>query len=98
MSSQSVTRGPAPARPHSPALDCVRMVWTRKEAYVKARGLGLSLPLDSFAVALAPGEPAALLHGCDGWSVRAREPAPLYHAAVVARGDDWSLNIHSPGS
>ena len=72
--------------------------WTRKEAYVKARGLGLSLPLDSFAVTLAPGEPAALLHGCDGWSVRALEPAPLYHAAVVARGDDWSLNIHGPGS
>ena len=72
--------------------------WTRKEAYVKARGLGLSLPLDSFAVTLAPGEPAALLHGCDGWSVRALEPAPLYHAAVVARGDDWSLTTDGPGS
>jgi 4'-phosphopantetheinyl transferase len=62
--------------------------WTRKEAYVKARGLGLSLELHSFEVSLAPGEPAAFLRGVEGWSIEALEPAPGFAAAVVAAGRD----------
>jgi 4'-phosphopantetheinyl transferase len=70
--------------------------WTRKEAYVKARGDGLSRALDGFSVSLAsPTEPAPAEVIDDGtpgrWSLQAFVPAAGHVAAVVAEGPSWRL-------
>src|SRR5262249_24675748 len=69
--------------------------WTRKEAYIKARGDGLgSIPLDSFDVSLTPGEPERLGSGdSERWSLRAFDPGAGYAGAVVAEGRNWSLRL-----
>jgi 4'-phosphopantetheinyl transferase len=70
--------------PSTQQLNAFFRCWTRKEAYVKARGMGLSLALNSFDVTLAPGEPPRFLRGADDWSVESLSPIPGYAAAVVA--------------
>lgn len=66
--------------------------WTRKEALVKAWGVGLSLPLDRFDVSVHPHRPAELLDvregpGRDGqWSVHELAPGPGYAGAVAVEG------------
>jgi len=73
--------------------------WTRKEAYIKARGEGLSHPLDAFDVSLIPGEPAALL-GTRGdprelarWSLYALDAGDAYAAAVAVEGTAHTLRL-----
>jgi 4'-phosphopantetheinyl transferase len=68
--------------------------WTRKEAYAKARGPGLELPLDQFDVSLTPGQPASLL--CEPgepfhWSIRELFARPGYVAAIAVEGNEWQL-------
>jgi 4'-phosphopantetheinyl transferase len=66
--------------------------WTRKEAYLKARGEGLAIPLDSFSVSVGPEETACLLEA-DGapaeaarWRIAAVDAAPGYAAALAVEG------------
>jgi len=67
--------------------------WTRKEAYLKARGTGITLGLDTFEVAFLPGEPEAVLRTPPddepgNWNVFAIEAARGHAAAlIVARQD-----------
>jgi len=73
--------------------------WTRKEAYLKATGMGLQIPLDSFAVSLMPERPAQFLDGVESrWQLAAHDPAEGYVAAVVYDGAPCSLNYLSVDS
>jgi 4'-phosphopantetheinyl transferase len=71
--------------------------WTRKEAYIKARGEGLSVPLDQFDVSLVPGEPAVLLstqadpNEASRWCLQELVLGPGYVAALAVEGHDWQL-------
>lgn len=78
--------------------------WTRKEAYIKARGGGLRIPLRSFHVSVAPEQPARLL-GVQGdpaesarWSICDVDAGPDCQAALVIEGPppvlcllEWSV-------
>ena len=63
--------------------------WTRKEAYIKARGAGLSYPLTDFDVSLRPGEPAEILRSAEGpdelrrWAVVPVDVPAVFVASLV---------------
>ncbi len=74
-------------------------LWARKEAYLKARGDGLGLPLDSFDITLAPRDPPALLQtrydpaDAARWTLQDVPVEPGYAAAVAVQGAGWHLRV-----
>ena len=64
--------------------------WTRKEAFIKATGRGLSQPLDAFDVTLAPGVAAELLRveedEASRWSMSDIDVGEDYAGALVVEG------------
>lgn len=74
--------------------------WTRKEAYIKAVGDGLSIPLDCFDVTLHPEDPVQFLalNGdpalAAGWSLFHLVPAEGYFGAVALEGRGYTLQGH----
>jgi 4'-phosphopantetheinyl transferase len=86
--------------------------WTRKEAYLKARGVGVSFPLKQFDVSLNPGEPARLLEirddddDIDRWMLQEIPVSENYLGALAVEGAnlnvtywdwDWSQSAFGGG-
>jgi 4'-phosphopantetheinyl transferase len=71
--------------------------WTRKEAFIKAKGEGLWLPLDQFDVSVSAGAENALLATrpdeaeASRWSLREIEVPPGYVAALCVAGHDFRV-------
>src|SRR5215813_154369 len=83
--------------------------WSRKEAFIKAKGMGVSYPLDRFTVSLVPGEPPALLKVVDDerevarWRMYELKPGDGYVAAMIATAPPvmlkqrhWSIETEEP--
>jgi len=79
-------------------IDAFFACWTRKEAYIKAKGEGLSMPLDQFDVSLIPGEkeiklstrpdPAQGLH----WKIYELSPGPGFVGALAVNGLEVAIS------
>lgn len=73
--------------------------WTSKEAYIKALGDGLSMPLDSFRVSVRPGVPAELIHAAgdpdaaNRWALHSLVPAEGYSGTLAVPERERSVRI-----
>ncbi len=71
--------------------------WTRKEAFLKATGLGLSFPLDGFDVSISPSTPARLIRvrsdlgEAAQWSLRDLDVGRDYAAALAVKSRRFRL-------
>ena len=85
------------AAPDEKRFEAFFRCWTRKEAYIKATGEGLSLPLHQFDVSIAAQDRNALLSTRPDdseaalWSLREIPAGPGYVAALCVRGREWHL-------
>lgn len=73
--------------------------WTRKEAFLKAHGFGLSIPLDSFAVSLARETAPALLEctwdpqETSRWSFFSLDLGEEFAGALAIPRGNWKLHF-----
>lgn len=74
-------------------------LWTLKEAYVKARGLGLAMPLHTFSIRIDDGRAAVTFAPCagdrdDAWQLRLEHIDDDYLLAVALARDGRDRAIH----
>jgi 4'-phosphopantetheinyl transferase len=69
--------------------------WTLKESYIKARGMGLALPLADFAFQLEPGQPvhitftASIEDNPSSWRFEQHRPGRQHQMALAVRCQPW---------
>ena len=84
--------------PANERLEILFRYWACKEAYVKATGEGLALPLEKIHISLMPGSEAGLIRSDHSireesrWSLQELHPVPGFAAALVVEGFDYRLN------
>ncbi|NWF70506.1 MAG: 4'-phosphopantetheinyl transferase superfamily protein [Chloroflexi bacterium] len=75
--------------------------WTRKEAFIKAMGEGLSYPLADFDVSLKPGAAARVLavrgdaQSAAAWTLLDLRPAKDFVGALAVVGHDWLVRSYA---
>lgn len=74
--------------------------WSRKEAFIKADGRGMRIPLHSFRVSLEPSPAGSALLACrdeegplDAWLLRPFDVAPGYSGAIAIRAAAIQLAV-----
>lgn len=67
--------------------------WTSKEAFLKAKGTGLSGALDEVEISLTSGNRVVINAFVAGWSLMELDPADGYEGALVVKGEK-ALSLH----
>jgi 4'-phosphopantetheinyl transferase len=68
--------------------------WTSKEAFLKAKGVGLSGELDDVEIVLEGEGRVQIKSTLSGWSLRELDPCDGYAGAVVVQGGESDLRCH----
>jgi 4'-phosphopantetheinyl transferase len=89
------------SQPASEAIASFFSCWTAKEAYIKAQGEGLSMPLSSFGVLPVPADARSKLQlevyndpqGSKRWSMWQLDIGPDLRAALAVEGESCRVRI-----
>jgi 4'-phosphopantetheinyl transferase len=92
------------ALPRAKIPEAFLRCWTRKEAFLKAVGFGITVPLDSFDVTLAPEDPPMVVStrfdadAAARWSLVDLDPGPGYAGALCVEGPVPEVLLWDPSA